>query len=142
MIDEYIERFIAEAARSLDEGDWEAYGNLFAEDLYMVTPGFPAPTTGRDVRVEFVQGLMVAFPRGRVEFQRSFGQGDWACFQLQFTGTRTGPMAGADGTEIPAINKAVKWPYCMVCKFEAGVVTEIYEYYDQMDLMVQLGLMS
>ena len=30
---------------------------------------------------------------------------------------------------------------CMVCKFEAGEITELHEYYDQLDLLMQLGLM-
>ena len=31
-------------------------------------------------------------------------------------------------------------PYCMVMKFKDGQVSELYEYYDQLNLMTQLGL--
>ena len=141
MIEELIERFVVEGERSIAARDWEAYGSFFAEDLFMVTPALPGPTTGRDARLVFVQGIIDSFPDGQVEIQRHFGQGDWACIEVLFTGTHTGPMPGPGGTEIPATNKSVKWPYCMVMKFEAGQVSELYEYYDQLDLLTQLGLM-
>lgn len=141
MIEKLIQQFAAEAERSIAARDWEAYGCLFAEDLLMVTPGLPDPTTGRDDRVKFVQGIMDSFPDGRVQIQRYFGKGGWACMEVLFTGIHTGPMLGPGGSEIPATNKPVKWPYCMVIKFEAEQVSELYEYYDQVALLAQLGLM-
>jgi hypothetical protein len=103
-IDELIEQFIVGAENSSNSGDWETYGSFFAEDLLMVTPSLPEPTKGRDVRVNLAQGIMAPFPDGVVEVQRSFGQGDWACLEVLFTGTNTLPMPGPDGTEIPATN--------------------------------------
>ena len=141
MTDELMERYIAGGANAINTGDWEAYGNLYAEDLHMVTPGFPEPTTGRDVRVKLAQGLVNAFPDARIEPLRSFGTGDWACIEVLFTGTHTGPMPGPDGTEIPPTNKVVRFPYCMVVKFKDGQVSELYEYYDQLTMLAQLGLM-
>ena len=31
MIDEYLEHFLTEAGRAMNEGDWDAYGNLFSD---------------------------------------------------------------------------------------------------------------
>ena len=72
---------------------------------------------------------------------RSFGKGDWACLEVLFTGTHTGPMQGADGAVIPATNKSIKTSYCMVMKFEGGLVSELNEYFDQLGWLAQLGLM-
>lgn len=141
MIDELIKRFVEIGESSIAARDWEAYGSVFAKNLKMVTSALPGTTTGRDVRVQFVQGIVKAFPDGVVEVKRYFGQGDWACVEVLFTGTHTGPMPGADGTVIPPTHKSVKWPYCMVMKFEDGLVSELYEYYDQLDLLTQLGVM-
>ena len=141
MIDKLIKRFVEVGGSSIATRDWAAYGNLFAEDLHMVTSMIPGSTVGRDARVQLVKGIVTAFPDGLVEIQRYFGQGDWACVEVLFTGTHTGPMAGADGTEIPPTHQSVKWPYCMVVKFQDGLVCELNEYYDQMGLMQQLGLM-
>jgi steroid delta-isomerase-like uncharacterized protein len=141
MIEKLIEQFIAGAERSINAGDWETYGSFFAEDLLMVTPMLPGVTRGREARIQLVQGIMAPFPDGVVEVQRSFGQGDWACLEVLFTGTHTEPMPGPGGTEIPPTNKVVKLPYCMVMKFKDGLVSELYEYYDQVSLLTQLGLM-
>jgi steroid delta-isomerase-like uncharacterized protein len=141
MIDELIKRFIEIGESSITTKDWEAYGSVFAENLQMVTPALPGTSTGRDVRIQFVQGIMEAFPDGVVEVQRYFGKGDWACVEVLFTGTHTGPMQGADGSVIPATHKSVKWPYCMVIKFEGELISELFEYYDQVDLLIQLGVM-
>jgi steroid delta-isomerase-like uncharacterized protein len=140
MIDELVERFVEIGERSIAARDWDAYGSVFAEDLLMVTPSLPGITRGRQARVQVVQGIMQPFPDGVVEVQRSFGQGDWACLEVLFTGTHTKPMPGPADTEIPATNRTVKLSYCMVMKFEDGLVSELYEYYDQLDLLTQLGL--
>ena len=141
MIDELIKRFVEIAETSINTGDWEAYGSLFAENLQMVTPMLPGTTVGRDARVQMVKGIMDAFPDGIVKVDRSFGKGDWACLEVLFTGTNTGPMQGADGAVIPATNKSIKTSYCMVMKFEGGLVSELNEYFDQLGWLAQLGLM-
>jgi steroid delta-isomerase-like uncharacterized protein len=141
MIDKLIENFIEVGESSLAVRDWETYGSVFAEDLKMVSPMIPGIVTGREVRIQMVQGIYDSFPDGEVTIHRSFGMGDWACLEVIFTGTHTGPMPGADGSVIPPTGKTVEWPYCMVMKFKDGLVSELYEYYDQMSLMQQLGLM-
>lgn len=134
------ERFIAEGARAIADQDWDAYGRLFSEDLAMRTPGLPGITRGRQARVDLVQGIMAPFPDGRVDVARIISEGDWACFELEFSGTHTEPMPTPDGGEIPPTSKVVKLPYCIVMRFEDGLVTEINEYYDQLEMMAQLGI--
>jgi steroid delta-isomerase-like uncharacterized protein len=141
MIDELVKNYVEVGESFLEVRDWEAYGNLYAEDLIMETSMIPGVTTGREARVQLAQGIVDAFPDGVVTVKRYFGKGDWACVEVLFTGTHTGPMAGPDGTEIPPTGKSIKWPYCMVLKFKDGQVSELYEYYDQLGLMTQLGLM-
>ena len=141
MIDEIVKRFVEVAERSIAARDWETYGSVFSEDLLMVTSMLPGITRGRDARIQLVEGIVASFPDGVVEVQRYFGKGEWACVEVLFTGTHAGPMPGPGGTTIPPTGKSVKWPYCMVMKFKDGLVSELYEYYDQLSLMTQLGLM-
>ena len=140
MIEELMERYVKVGGQAINNGDWETYASIYAEDLYMEAPALPEPTRGRDVRVKLAQGLFAAFPDAHVEPLRSFGHGDWACFEVLFTGTHTGPMPGPDGTEIPPTNKPVRFPYCMVVRFKDGQCSELYEYYDQLAMLSQLGL--
>ena len=140
MIAKLLERFAAEGERSINARDWEAYGRLFAESLVMQAPGLPEPMRGRDARVKMVQGVIEAFPDGQVEVRRSFGQGDLGCLEVIFTGTHTGPLASSGGETIPATDKPLRYPYCIVMKFENGEVTELNDYYDQLEILKQLGL--
>ena len=142
MIAKLLERFAAEGERSINARDWEAYGRLFAESLVMQAPGLPEPMRGRDARVKMVQGIIEAFPDGQVEVRRSFGQGDLGCLEVIFTGTHTGPLASSGGETIPATDKPLRYPYCIVMKFENGEVTELNDYYDQLEILKQLGLMQ
>ena len=142
MTEEGLNRFIAGVERAINERDWDAYGRFFAESLLMYAPGFPRPTDGREARVKMVQGIIAAFPDGRVELERSFVHGDWLCAQMTFSGTHTGPLASPDGTAIPPTEKPAQFPYCIVAKGEGGEITELHEYFDQLDLLTQLGLMS
>lgn len=132
--------FIDEAARAIGDGDWDAYGALFAEDLAMRTPGMPGVTRGRQARVELVRGIMAPFPDGRVDVTRIISEGEWTCFELRFHGTHTEPMPTPDGAAIAPTNNTVDSPYCIVAKFEDGLVTEMDEYYDQLEMMTQLGI--
>jgi predicted ester cyclase len=89
-----------------------------------------------------VQGIMDAFPDGQVEVERAFGQGDLGCLQVRFEGTHTGPLAGSGGAEIPPTGRRVEFPYCIVVRFEDGKAVELDEYYDQLDLLTQIGVSS
>jgi predicted ester cyclase len=141
MIDKWIEKFIEEGERALAVRDWETYGGIFTEDFKMVTPMLSGVITGREARIQLAQGIFTSFPNGEVKVQRAFGKGEWACVEVMFTGTHTGPMPGPDGSEIPPTGKHIEWPYCMVIRFQDGLVRELYEYYDQGSLFNQLGLM-
>ena len=137
---EDAERFIANGAQAIGDGNWDAYGKLFSEDLAMRTPGLPGIIKGRQARVELVQGMLAPFPDGRIDVVRIISEGEWACFELRFSGTHTEPMPTPDGGAIAPTNKAVDSPYCIVARFEEGVVTEMNEYYDQLEMMAQLGI--
>jgi len=87
MIKEHVERYATEGGRAINEGDWEAYGDFFSEDLVMRTPAIPGISRGREARVSLVQGMMAAVPDGHVEMVRSIVQGDRACLEWHWTGT-------------------------------------------------------
>lgn len=132
--------FAEEGARAINAGDWEAYGKIFAEDLAMTAPGLPGTIRGREARVQYVQRIIRAFPDGNVELQNAFGDGDWACLQVIFSGTNTGPLGTPDGGEIPPTGKSVQFPYCIVVRFKDGQAAQIDEYFDQLELLTQLGI--
>lgn len=139
---EQRERLFDQVLQALNARDWDSYARVFAESLVTHAPGLPAPTKGRDARVRWVQAIIQAFPDGRVEKKQSFGQGDRLCVELEFAGTHTGPLQSPDGSATAATNRTVRFPYCLVVKWEGAEITELHEYFDQLELLTQLGLMK
>jgi predicted ester cyclase len=135
-----IERFLMEGEKALAGRDWEAYGSFFSEDLVMRTPSQPGIAIGREARVELAKGIFEAFPDGRVDPEGYFQDGDWACARWRFTGTHTGPFGDPDQGGIPPTGKAVDFSYCMVLRFEDGKAVELHEFYDQLEMLTQLGV--
>jgi hypothetical protein len=56
-----------------------------------------------------------------------------------FEGRHSGPLVGADGA-IPATGKKVVVRGVLVGRYERGLATDVRLYYDQLDVLTQLGL--
>ena len=133
---------LEEGAKGLNAGDWDAYGRVFAEDVVLYSPGQQGPARGRAARVKLVRELMEAFPDGVVEVTSTFGQGDLICVECTFAGTHTGPLIAPDGSTVPPTNARVDFPYCLVMRFEGDEVVELHEYYDQLEILMPLGILE
>jgi ketosteroid isomerase-like protein len=142
MSTEARQHLLEQAVKGMNARDWEAYGRVFAEDVVVSTPGASEPVRGRAARVQSIAALMEAFPDGIVETTRSFATGDLNCVECMFIGTHTGPLTAADGSVVPATNARVRFPYCVIMRFEGDEVVEVHEYYDQLELLLPLGLMK
>jgi predicted ester cyclase len=140
-IEQDAARYSDGAVTTVNARDWEGYGAFFASDVAMRFPGaIDGSVAGRAARQAFVQGIMRAFPDGRIRAARSFGSGDWACCQFEFEGTNTGPLGNPDGSEVDPTGKTAAFPYCVVARFEGGVIVEFDEYFDRLEMLAQLGL--
>jgi predicted ester cyclase len=80
-----------------------------------------------------------AFPDNRIENALIFGGEGHAAQAARFIGTQTGTLQ-APGGDIPATGRKVDIRYCVVYRLENGLVTSLDLYFDQMDLLNQLGL--
>lgn len=123
----------------VNERDWEGYGAFFAEDVQMRLPGAIEGLGGRQARIDFVKGIVRTFPDGRIRGVRAFGVEGWACCQFEFDGTNTGPLATPEG-DAPATGNRVTFPYCVVARFEDGLIAELDECFDQLEMLQQLGV--
>lgn len=137
---EQNDRAVDQAVTALNARDWGTYGRLWAESLVTHAPGLGEPTKGRAARVQWMQGFLEAFPDGRIEKRQSFGDGDRLCVELTFAGTHKGPLLGPRGNAIPATNRRVRFQSCLVLRFDGEEVIELHEYFDQIEMLTQLGL--
>jgi steroid delta-isomerase-like uncharacterized protein len=80
-----------------------------------------------------------AFPTGTGEVTNQIAMGDHVTSEVVFKATQTGPLVAPSGT-IAATNKPVVLKVVLVSSFRDGLIQRERTYYDQADLMRQLGI--
>lgn len=137
------QRLLDEAIAGMNARDLDAYGRMFAHDVLVYTPGSTEPSRGREARMQWVDGLLAAFPDALVTVVGSFFTGDQGCVEFRFAGTHTGPLVGADGTAVQPTNARVTFPYCIAYTYDGDdLATEVREYYDQLALLLPIGVLK
>ena len=119
--------------------DYDAVRQLYASDAVIEAPD-AGELKGSDEIIEYMRGFFEAFPDARLESMRSFECGDTAVDEGRFVGTNTGTLRMPNGEELPATGRPVSVRSCDIATIEDGRVTSHRFYFDQMDLMTQLGL--
>jgi steroid delta-isomerase-like uncharacterized protein len=82
-----------------------------------------------------------AFPDNHLIIVGAYEDERGGVMEGRFTGTHTGTLRGPAG-EIPATGRSVDVPFCNVHRFEAGKMVHSHLYFDQMELLTQLGLLA
>ena len=133
--------------RSLIERDVELWnakdheGWLAGHDLHRLEsqmPGGPR-LTGREAADAMWNTYQDAFPDGRLETIAIHADDRGGVYEGRGIGTHTGTLRGPAG-EIPATGKAAQLRVCGVYEFEEGKITSFHLYFDQAELLSQLGI--
>jgi ketosteroid isomerase-like protein len=119
--------------------DQEALKALYAPDAVAETPD-QGTVNGQDGILAWFGQFATAFPDASWESAHKHESGDTAIDEGYVVGTHSGPLALPDGTSIPATGKPLRVRGCDVATVADGRVTSHRFYFDQMDLMGQLGL--
>jgi steroid delta-isomerase-like uncharacterized protein len=130
-----IERDI-ELWNAKDREGWMA--GLDLHRLDMQVPGGPR-LTGREAAETLWNMYQEAFPDNRFEAIAIHADDRGGAYEGRATGTHTGTMRGPAG-EIPATGKAAQMRFCGVYEFEEGKITSYHLYFDQAELLSQLGI--
>ncbi len=141
MADEDNLRVVEATERAINARDLDAFANFHSEDVTLYAPNSPEPLRGRDSIKHWYGGFVNGFPDMNVKADRLIAQGEWVCGVYTVSGTHTGPLPGPEGEEIPPTNKPVKMSTATVYRIQGGRVTEVHEYFDQLGILAQLGLM-
>jgi predicted ester cyclase len=121
--------------------DLHGWLGLHANTAHLVAPG-GVVLDGLDGARTFWHGFQDAFPDNRVLLHRLIDGGDDAAVEATFEGTHTGVLAGADGTCIEATGSRVSVPFVSVYRCEHGRISGHRLYFDQLELLGQLGVMN
>jgi steroid delta-isomerase-like uncharacterized protein len=95
---------------------------------------------GREAVAGYITAWIGAFPDAYIEVHDEHIAGDTAIQQYTFRGTHTGTLQSPGG-EIPATGKALAGRGVEILTIAGDEVAELQLYFDQVQVMTQLGLM-
>jgi predicted ester cyclase len=136
--------------KELSQRSVEAYNahdasKLATMDHTDVVATAPGPTgrterRGRQASQEYNQSWFTAFPDARITIINEVIGDDTFVQEGIFEGTNTGEWKSEAG-DMPATGKTLKGQFALVAKVRDGLIVSGNLYFDQVDLMTQLGLM-
>jgi steroid delta-isomerase-like uncharacterized protein len=134
-------RVLEQAIDYWNDGDGDAWETLYADDVLYEAPGGQRISGLADLRDKYFDALLTAAPDRLSRDLVLFADGEHAVEQARYVGTHTGPLRTPDGAEVPATGKRFDFPFVAVFRVQSGKIRSIRIYYDQVEVLVQLGLM-
>ena len=119
--------------------DMEGLGRVYAADAVVNTPD-EGEIKGREQIVEYFRRFVVALPDFTWESVAEYESGDTGIDEGYVVGTNTGPLPTPDGGTIPATGKRVRVRGVDIATVKDGEIVTHNFYFDQVDLLTQLGL--
>ena len=120
--------------------DLNPIGDMYAEEGEFVWPGLP-PMTGRQAVVAFYATLLGAFPDIEVKILRIVERENAVGVEYKATGTHTGPLPGPVGELPPTGHRLTMRAASIGSVDDDGRIKIQHEYFDQVELLTQLGLL-
>ncbi len=121
--------------------DYETLKTLYAPDVVATTPD-AGTLNGIDALLEWNKALDEAFPDMRYELTAAHETGDCAIDQGDVIGTHTGPFRLPDGGSIEPTGRQIRMRSADLATVRDGKIVRHDFYYDQLEMLVQLGLME
>jgi len=112
---------------------------LNASNIRFQAPG-GVRLEGREAVASYNEAWLNGFPDAWMTVENELVSGPWVVQECIFEGTHTGPFEGPAGA-IPATGRKVVGKCVQIGRYENGLATDVRLYYDQMELITQLGLM-
>jgi steroid delta-isomerase-like uncharacterized protein len=115
---------------------------LLALDTPDVTFSAPGGVTlrGREASTGYAMAWLNAFPDARMVIRNEIISGDTIVQEFTFEGTHTATLSAPTG-DIPATNRRLSGRGAQIMKVRDGLVADTQLYFDQVDVLTQLGLM-
>jgi steroid delta-isomerase-like uncharacterized protein len=133
------EEIVKDAIAAWNTRDQARFVALFDDDCELIASGYASK--GHTGVRDFWDIYMRGFPDNQISVVATVGNRDFGVQETVFRGTNTGSLRTADGSQIPPTEKQVSIPYAGTYHFKAGKISRIRYYFDQIDLLSQLGLM-
>lgn len=131
---------LQERLHATNRRDWDSWQALHADNACRTAPELSEPLCSSAAMRVAIETLSTAFPDYHLELLQAVEQGDWLVARIHTSGTMTGPLRLSSGVEVPATGKTIDQEWTAWVRFENGKIVQFDEYYDQLQLMEQLGL--
>ncbi|TML58758.1 MAG: ester cyclase [Actinobacteria bacterium] len=129
----------AKFVEAFNAHDEERIRQLNAENATIEAPG-DMRVEGREPTTQYAMAWLRAFPDARLTVHNELVDGDWVVQQFTFEGTHEDTLSSPNG-DIPATHNRLQGRAVQLFKVEGDTVTETHLYFDQVQVMTQLGLM-
>jgi predicted ester cyclase len=129
----------AKFVEAFNAHDEERIRQLNAENAIIEAPG-DMRAEGREPTTQYAMAWLRAFPDARLTVHNELVDGDWVVQQFTFEGTHEDTLSSPNG-DIPATHNRLQGRAVQMLKVEGDSVTETHLYFDQVQVMTQLGLM-
>lgn len=120
--------------------NYDAIDEVYASDVVITTPD-QGTITGLDAAKAWHRSFGDAFDM-TFEMERELETADCAIDQGTALATHTGDMPLPDGTTLPPTGKQVRLRACDVATVANGKIVRHDFYFDQLEMMAQLGLLE
>jgi ketosteroid isomerase-like protein len=120
--------------------DRDGWLQLGRDDVDVLAPGGLA-AEGSVVWGQLYDIWHDGFPDNQVQAKVIAEDGSTGLLEATFSGTHTGALKPPSGPEIPPTQKQVSLNFVVVHRVTGGKFTSLHLYFDQVELLSQLGLM-
>lgn len=117
-----------------NEGNLDLAEQIYAPDVVRHDYGLKKDFAGLDAQKDLVTQNRTSFPDLRLTIDEMIVMGDTIAMRWTLSGTNNGPIG-----EIPATGNKVQFPGVSVVHMVNGKAIEIWDVYNQLDIMEQLG---
>jgi predicted ester cyclase len=129
----------ADFVAAFNDHDESRIRELNAENAVVEAPG-DVHVEGREAATQYAMAWLNAFPDARLNVKNEFASGDWVVQEFTFEGTHEGTLSGPAG-EVPATHRRLNGRGVQIFRVEGDAVVDTRLYFDQVQIMTQLGLM-
>jgi len=129
----------ADFVAAFNDHDESRIRELNAENTVFEAPG-DVRVEGREAATQYAMAWLNAFPDARLTVNNELASGDWVVQEFTFEGTHEGTLSGPAG-EIPATHRRLNGRAVQIFRVENDAVVDTRLYFDQVQVMTQLGLM-
>jgi len=123
----------------LSAGDLGGFTSALAPDYMRHCQAMPPELQemrGKEAMEQWLVSNQATFPDYREEIEWLVGEGDYVAWRSRGTGTQSGPMG-----PFPATNKRMDVVIIGMHRFENGRVVETWTSWDNLAVLMQLGLL-